>query len=67
MSHYMHDKFFDLKGDAIEERKERRKLGQISYYGKLKHQKGYIVWSYSKEVYEKLYPKIVADKQTEEK
>jgi hypothetical protein len=41
-----------------------RKLGHIAYYRKLRQDKGYIVWSYSKEVYAKLtilHPTIVTE------
>jgi hypothetical protein len=53
----MYDKFFDLKADAIEERRERIKLGEVAHYCKLKHDKGYIVYSMSREVFAKLFPK----------
>jgi hypothetical protein len=41
----MVDKFFDLKADAIEERRERRKLGEDAHYCKLPDNKGYVVTS----------------------
>lgn len=53
----MFDKFFSLKGDALEERKERRKLGEIAFYHKLRFGHGYIVSSLPKKEYAKLFPK----------
>ena len=58
----MYDKFFDLKGDALEEKRERIKMGEVAHCLKLKHDKGYIVTSMSREVFTKLYPKEAAVK-----
>jgi hypothetical protein len=53
----MFDKFFDLKGDALEEKRERIKLGEIAHCYKLRFEQGYIVTSMSKEVHAKLFAK----------
>ncbi len=46
--HQMWDKFVDLKAEAIEERKERRKMGFNAYFVKLKCGKGYVVYNLPK-------------------
>ena len=63
----MYDKFFDLKGDALEERRERRKLGEVAYYHKLRFNNGYVVRSVPKDVYVKLWPKSSVQRNEVEK
>lgn len=41
--HEMFDKFFDLKADALEEKRGRKRMGYNAHCWKLKHNRGYIV------------------------
>jgi hypothetical protein len=53
----MYDKFFDLKAEALEEKRSRKKLGEVAHCYKLKFNTGYVVTSLPKAVHDKLFSK----------